>query len=94
MVTLRYLRPLLIINLVGAVIGAFQASQNILILTGGGPNFKTQTFALEIFMQAFVFMKFGYATALAWIMGALLIGFTVWQLRILRQVEFRRANVD
>jgi ABC-type sugar transport system permease subunit/ABC-type glycerol-3-phosphate transport system substrate-binding protein len=93
-ITLSYLRPLLIINLVGAVIGAFQASQNILVLTGGGPNFKTQTFALEIFMQAFIFMKFGYATALAWIMGALLIGFTVWQLKILRQVEFRRANVD
>jgi ABC-type sugar transport system permease subunit len=93
-ITLSYLRPLLVINLVGAVIGAFQASQNILVLTGGGPNFKTQTFALEIFMQAFFFIKFGYATALAWIMGALLIGFTVWQLRILRQVEFRRANVD
>jgi len=93
-ITLKYLKPLLVINLVGAVIGAFQASQNILVLTGGGPNFKTQTFALEIFMQAFFFMKFGYATALAWIMGALMIGFTVWQLRILRQVEFRRANVD
>lgn len=93
-ITLKYLKPLLVINLVGAVIGAFQASQNILVLTGGGPNFKTQTFALEIFMQAFFFMKFGYATALAWIMGAMMIGFTVWQLRILRQVEFRRANVD
>lgn len=93
-ITVSYLRPLLVINFVGAVIGAFQASQNIFVLTGGGPNFKSQTFALEIFMQAFIFMKFGYATALAWIMAALLIGFTVWQLRILRQVEFRRANVD
>jgi ABC-type sugar transport system permease subunit len=94
MITLKFLRPLLVINLVGAVIGAFQASQNIFVLTGGGPDFATQTFALEIFMQAFIFLKFGYAAAMAWVMATLLIVFTIWQLRILRQVEFRRAEVD
>lgn len=93
-ITLKYLRPLLVINFVGAVIGAFQASQNIFVLTGGGPDFATQTFALEIFMQAFIFLKFGYAAAMAWVMATLLIAFTIWQLRILRQVEFRRAEVD
>jgi len=94
MITLRFLKPLLVINFVGAVIGAFQASQNIFVLTGGGPDFSTQTFALEIFMQAFIFLKFGYAAAMAWVMATLLIAFTIWQLRILRQVEFRRADVE
>jgi multiple sugar transport system permease protein len=94
MITMRFLKPLLVINFVGAVIGAFQASQNIFVLTGGGPDFSTQTFALEIFMQAFIFLKFGYAAAMAWVMATLLIAFTIWQLRILRQVEFRRADVE
>ncbi len=44
---------------------------------------------LEIFYNFVVWLKLGYATAIAWILGFLLIGFTVYQLRILRQVEFK-----
>jgi multiple sugar transport system permease protein len=87
-ITLPTLRPLILINLVGAVIGAFQATQNILAMTGGGPLHATQVLGLEIFYNAFLYLKFGYATAAAWVMGILLVGFTLWQLRILRNVQF------
>ena len=54
-VTLPTLKPLiLIINLLGATIGAFQASQNILVQTGGGPLYATHTLGLEIFYNAFL----------------------------------------
>jgi ABC-type sugar transport system permease subunit/ABC-type glycerol-3-phosphate transport system substrate-binding protein len=91
-VTLPTLKPLIIINLVGAVIGSFQATDNILVMTGGGPLYSTQTLGLEIWYNAFLFLKFGYATAAAWVMGALLIGFTMYQLRIMKDLRFAAAR--
>jgi multiple sugar transport system permease protein len=87
-VTIPSLKPLIIINFVGAFIGAFHAMENILVMTGGGPAHATQTIGMEIFYSAFVFLKFGYATAMAWVLGALLIGFTFYQLRIIKQLKF------
>lgn len=91
-ITLSYLRPLLIINLIGAVISAFQASGNILALAGNFP--ATYTFAVHLWFETFGLGNFGVGTALSWVMAAILMGFTLWQLRILRSVEFRRANID
>jgi ABC-type sugar transport system permease subunit len=89
-VTLPSLKPLLIINFVGAFIAAFHGMGNILVLTGGA--FETNVIGLQIFFEAFGYLRFGSATALAWILGSLLIGFTVYQLNFLRRVEFRRAQ--
>ena len=86
--TLPTLKPLMLINLLGATIGAFQASQNIFVQTGGGPAYATHTLGLEIFYNAFLFLKFGYATAAAWVMGAMLVGFTLFQLRLTRSLSF------
>jgi len=93
-VTFPNLHALIIINFVGAVIGAFHASGNIFVMTGGGPENKTMTIGLEIWYNAFLYLKFGTATAMAWIMGALLIGFTLNQLRILNKLQFRSAAVE
>ncbi len=89
-VTLPSLKPLLIINFVGAFIGAFHGMGNILVLTGGA--YETNVIGLQIFMEAFGYLRFGSSTALAWILGSLLIGFTIFQLGFLRKVEFRRAG--
>jgi ABC-type sugar transport system permease subunit/ribosomal protein S27AE len=89
-ITLPSLKPLLIINFVGAFIAAFHGMGNILVLTGGA--FETKVIGLQIFFEAFGYLRFGSATALAWILGSLLIGFTVYQLNFLRRVEFRRAQ--
>lgn len=86
------LKPLIIINFVGAVAGSFHASQNILIMTGGGPNGATEVASLRIFYEAFMFLNFGPATAMAWILGAMLIGFTLIQLRRLSRMEFKGAS--
>ena len=91
-VTLPTLKPLILINLVGAVIGSFQAASNILVMTAGGPLDSTRTLGLEIWYNAFLFLKFGYATAAAWVMGALLIGFTVYQLRVMKDLRYSAAR--
>lgn len=91
-VTLPFLKPLIIINFVGVFIGAFHAMENILVMTGGGPLNATWVIGIEIFTQSFIYLKFGYATAIAWILGLLLIGFTIYQLRILRNLRFTTAD--
>jgi multiple sugar transport system permease protein len=91
-ITIPQLQPLLIINFVGAFVGAIKAAETILVMTGGGPMMATRTIGLEIFFNAFLYLKFGYATALAWILGGLLIGFTLYQLRMLKSLRFSAAK--
>ncbi|MBU1908917.1 MAG: ABC transporter permease subunit, partial [Verrucomicrobia bacterium] len=85
------LKPLLIINFVGVFIGSWYGSADtILAMTGGAAG--TEVAGLHIFYKAFIFLQFGPATAMAWMLGLLLIGFTVYQLRILSRIEFRAAG--
>jgi ABC-type sugar transport system permease subunit len=41
-----------------------------------------------------MFLNFGMATAMAWIMGAILVGFTLRQLQILNKLTFRSTAVE
>ncbi len=91
-VTVPTLSPLIIINFVGVFIGSFKAMENIFVMTGGGPLNATHTVSLEIWYNAFMYLKFGYATAAAWIMGSMLIGFTMYQLRILKHIKFSTSG--
>jgi multiple sugar transport system permease protein len=85
------LKPLIIINFVGAFIGSwYAAAGNILVMTGGGAG--TEVVDLHIWFKAFTFLKFGPATAMAWMLGFMLIGFTVYQLRMLSRIEFRATG--
>jgi len=92
-ITMPGLKPLILINLLGVFIGGFKAMENIFVLTGGGPLYSTQTLGLEIWTNAFLFLKFGYATAAAWVMGAILVGFTLTQIRYLLRMRFSAAKI-
>lgn len=86
------IRALIMINFIGAFIGSFHAMQNVFVMTGGGPANSTMVLGIHIWANAFLYLRFGYATAMAWVLGSVLIGFTVMQLRILKRVEFRTAH--
>jgi len=95
-VTIPSIKALVMITFIGAVIGSIRSGGDfVLAMTGGGPytpRGQTEVVGLQIFYQAFFYLKFGVATAMAWILGALLIGFTVMQLQRLSRVEFRTAE--
>jgi ABC-type sugar transport system permease subunit/ABC-type glycerol-3-phosphate transport system substrate-binding protein len=92
-ITMPGLKPLLIVNLLGVFISGFKSMENIFLLTGGGPLYSTHTVGLEIWTNAFMFLKFGYATAAAWVMGSILIGFTVLQIRNMLNMRFTSAKL-
>jgi multiple sugar transport system permease protein len=89
-VVIPILKPLLIIQFVGVFINSWRSSAYILAMTGGASD--TTVAGLHIFYEAYLFLKFGPATAMAWILGFMLIGFTVHQLRILSRLEFRTTG--
>ena len=95
-VSLPSIKALIFINFVGAVIGVMKSGgQNILVMTGGGPytpNGQSEVVGLKIWWEAFAYLRFGPATAMAWILGSMLIGFTVVQLKRLRNMEFKTAE--
>jgi len=89
-VVVPILKPLLIIQFVGVFIGAWKNTAFILAMTGGGSS--TEVAGLHIFYKAYLHLKFGPAAAMAWVLGFMLIGFTVHQLRILSRLEFKTAG--
>lgn len=86
------LSALMTINFVGAVVGAMHASQQIFVMTGGGPEDATMTVGLNVWFNAFLFLNFGLATSQAWVLAALLIGFTLYQLRMMNRMQFRATG--
>lgn len=89
-IVIPVLKPLLIIQFVGVFINSWKSSAYILAMTGGASD--TTVAGLHIFYQAYMHLKFGPATAMAWLLGFMLIGFTVHQLRILSKLEFKTTG--
>ncbi|MDD5687540.1 MAG: extracellular solute-binding protein [Elusimicrobia bacterium] len=91
-VTIPTIKPLITISFVGAFISAFRSVDFILAMTDGGPAGKTNVSELLIFKTAFFNLRFGMATAMSWLIGFILIGFTVYQLRYLTKMQFKTAE--
>jgi ABC-type sugar transport system permease subunit/ABC-type glycerol-3-phosphate transport system substrate-binding protein len=89
-VVIPILKPLLIIQFIGIFIRSWENTAMIMAMTGGSSG--TNVASLLIFYKAYVYLKFGTATAMAWILGFMLIGFTVHQLQILSKLEFRTTG--
>ncbi len=91
-VVLPTLKALIIIQFIGAFIASSQSAGFILVMTFGGPNEVTKVAGLHIFEKAYLYLRFGTATTMAWILGIMLLGFTVHQLKMLSNLEFRAAG--
>jgi ABC-type sugar transport system permease subunit/ABC-type glycerol-3-phosphate transport system substrate-binding protein len=91
-VTLPAIFPLVLINFIGAFIGAFHGMQGILVMTGGGPDHATHVIGLELWYQSYVLANYGQSTAIAWMLASLLVGFVVMQMRIVGRMKFSTAE--
>lgn len=64
-ITLPMMTPVIFMNLLIGIIGAFKTFTQIKILTDGGPNNASLVYMLYIYKTAFVNFKLGYANALS-----------------------------
>jgi multiple sugar transport system permease protein len=84
-ITLPLLRPVLLFVGVTHVIGSFQLFGQVFVLTGGGPGDSTRTVVQHLYETAFQnFFQFGAASAMAWVLFAVILAFSVLQFRLLR----------
>ena len=84
-ITLPLLRPVLLFVFVTHIIGSFQIFGQVFILTQGGPGDATRTVVQHLYETAFQnFFHFGSASAMAWVLFAVIVGFSLLQFRLLR----------
>lgn len=84
-ITLPLLRPVLLFIVVTNTIGALQVFDLVYATTGGGPANSTNTVVFYMYDTAFKFWRMGRATAMAFILFAIVMVITLVQLRLLRQ---------
>ncbi len=72
-ITLPLLSPSLFFNLIMQTINAFQQFTGAFVITNGGPVKSTYLYALMLYDEAFGNFKMGYASALSWVLFALIL---------------------
>jgi multiple sugar transport system permease protein len=87
-VTLPLLTPTIFFTLIMGVIGSFQVFTQGFVMTGGGPNNATLFYVLYLYQNAFQFLKMGYASAMAWVLFAIILVFTLLQMRMSGWVHY------
>ncbi|MDF2916500.1 MAG: transporter permease [Microbacterium sp.] len=77
-ITLPLLSPIVFFNLVLSMIGAFQAFTQAFIISNGsgGPSDSTLFYTLYLYQKGFTAFDMGYASAMAWLLVAIIAGFT------------------
>jgi multiple sugar transport system permease protein len=82
-ITLPLILPALFIVLIMLSIGAFQAYIHVALLTNGGPVHRTEVLLSYMYYQAFTNRDFGYASAISYILIAIVAVISQFQLRLL-----------
>ena len=84
-ITLPLLRPVMLFVFVTHIIGSFQIFGQVFVMTDGGPGDATRTVVQHLYETAFrSFFHFGSASAMAWVLFAVILIFSVLQFRLLR----------
>ena len=88
-VTIPTIRPTILFTTLILTINSLQVFDLVYVMTGGGPLFSTDTLVTQLFRQGFQNFHIGYASAIAWVLFALIMIIAAFQLRL-----FRYNDVD
>jgi len=80
-ITIPQLTPYIFFNLTMGLIGTFQIFGQAFIMTQGGPADSTLFYVYHLFNNAFRYGKMGYASALAWVLFAIVLALTIVQVK-------------
>lgn len=89
-ITLPFLAPTIAITVLLRTVWVSNFADLIVVMTGGGPADRTQIVASYIFTQAFKRLDFGYASAIALVLLALLLAYSMLII-LLRQTLLNRG---
>jgi len=83
-ITLPALRPVILFVYIIGIIGSYQVFDQIFVMSSGGPVYSTSTIVYYLF-DKFMDLRLGYASAIAYILFAILVIFSYLQMRISRE---------
>ncbi|WP_410513506.1 sugar ABC transporter permease [Paenibacillus sp. BR2-3] len=78
-ITLPLLTPALFFVMTISLINSFQLFDQVIIMTGGGPAGSTSTIVEQVYKNAFMNNKMGFASAQSWVLFAIIFVVTVVQ---------------
>ncbi len=78
-ITWPLLTPTTMFLTIMGIIGGFQVFQSVFIMSGGGPLDATRVYLFYIFQTAFQNLEFGYASAMAVLLFAIVMALTAVQ---------------
>ena len=81
-VTLPLISPVIYFNAIMGVIGVLQVFAVPYIMTGGGPARATLFYSMYLYNNAFLYLRMGYACAMAWILFIIILALTGIAVRI------------
>lgn len=85
-ITLPMLSPVIFYVTVISMIASFQIFENVLVLTNGGPGTSTRVLVFDLYQNAFVNSRMGYASAQAWILCVIIMLMTWGMFRISKRM--------
>lgn len=77
-ITFPMISPVIFFNVLMAIIKGLQIFTQPYVMTEGGPANSTYVYGLHLYKMAFNYTKFGYASALAWVLFIVLILLSVF----------------
>lgn len=90
-ITVPLISPTVLLTSIITVVGSLQVFAQIAILTQGGPGTSTTVLVYYLYQQAFQFHQFGYGSALAMLLFAIVLALTLLQWRLRRRWVFHEA---
>lgn len=72
-VTLPLISPIVLFNIVMQSVTCFQEFSTAFVLTNGGPNRATFLYGIKLYREAFTEFSMGYASALSWVLFAVIL---------------------
>ena len=76
-ITIPAIKPIILSTTITSTIGTLQLFDEPYILTQGGPNYATITLGQYLYENGFTYLKFGFASALGYVM-VIIIGLLSW----------------
>ncbi|MCF8240319.1 MAG: sugar ABC transporter permease [Melioribacteraceae bacterium] len=83
-ITIPMLGPTIFFILVMSMITSFQVFDIVYVLTSGGPLGSTKVLVFYVYEYAFKFFEMGYASAVAYVLFAILLILTLLQVRFMK----------
>ncbi|MBN1302045.1 MAG: sugar ABC transporter permease [Melioribacteraceae bacterium] len=83
-ITIPLLTPTTLFIMIMSMIASLQVFDIVYVLTSGGPLGSTKVLVFQVYEYAFKFFEMGYASAIAYVLFAILFIFTIIQIKLMK----------